>query len=224
MDEGKRIATLQLPSLKGWTFAGQPATSTTTGRRISSGRNGAGVVGEWLMRDFGRAATMELAGHEGLGSDCDRRLQWRRHGRRAVATSGKRYASHLDDGRRQSRPTRSISEKRPAPELLGVGDIDGNGKADLLWRHLATSNVHAWTHLNEVIRRPRSRQNWSACVGTGRMIISTPGTYTLTGDLARIDHDHREQCDARPEWAHHPRLRVRHRHFFDALECYRPQW
>ena len=64
IDSGKRAATFQLPTLKGWEFLAAGG-SQRNGTSDLLWENAAGVVSIWVMRDGKRAATLPLPAMKG---------------------------------------------------------------------------------------------------------------------------------------------------------------
>ena len=63
----------------------------------------------------------------------------------AVAPRADRHALPVDDERRDGRRRRRTSATvDPAYDIVGTGDYNGDGKSDILWRHLTNGELWVW--------------------------------------------------------------------------------
>jgi len=84
--------------------------------------------GRWLIR---------------TGRSPHRRLRWRRQGRHPVEERGYRRELSLSDGWAfdQGNGRLSTDRCRHDWQVAGIGDFDGDGKADILWRNSSSART-----------------------------------------------------------------------------------
>ena len=103
----------------------------------------------WLMNGLTVSSLSRIPAddrrHE-LGDQRRRRLRRRRQSRRHLAEqsdrSEHRLADERADGRRPPRSCRRLPT--PTGRSQGVGDFDGDGKADVIWRNMSTGQNIGW--------------------------------------------------------------------------------
>ena len=67
----------------------------------------------------------------------------------------------LDDERQRIPCQAYVATVDPAYAIVGTGDFDGDGKADLLWRHVTTGDMWMWLMNGAAQKSRRMRARWT---------------------------------------------------------------